>query len=459
MLTTALIIALAAGPKAPPGADVITYAPKVDGVTQLLPFFQAAGTRSLIFKPDTWAADAHPLINVNLLDKDALARSGIDGSAALSRSQLGDVVVGCVTVKDLEAYRAACDAKLARMGEVFHKTENGVTLHGSRDPLGRVLVAYAIAGRESCAIAGHGRSIDSQLPALMKLVNKPTTNPAISMATKVPGALQFIISTGTRHAVVALNAKELTLTADAKLKNLRLNELGGAGESPLARFAPAGMTVLRARFKKDDMPNIVEQLVRTFPGATALLPVAKKVAPHLTGNTAAVASHAKVTTGLRTKEARFFALKSAMVAEVDDVAAVQAELNALDGKSLATREGTVSVSLSGRFLIVANDGETKAKAEAALSNAAGKQAHGVEFVVDPRLVARGLQQVPLLEAVQSQELAGLVAAGSELGPLLLASKQLYGWLDSTGAQQHTARLTWELEAAAFAAPTTDGGVR
>lgn len=457
MLTTALIIALAAGPKAPPGADVITYAPKVDGVTQLLPFFQAAGTRSLIFKPETWAADAHPLINVNLLDKEALARSGIDGATALSRSQLGDVVVGCVTVKDVEAYRAACDAKLARMGDVFQKTENGVTLHGSRDPLGRVLVAYVLAGKESCAIAGHGRSIDAQLPALMKVVNKANTSPAITMASKVPGALQFIISTGSRNAVVALNAKDLTLTADAKMKNIRINEFAGAGESPLGKFAPAGMTVVRARFKKDDMPNVVDQLVRNFPGSSALLPVAKKIAPHLTGNTAGIASHAKVTTGLRTKEARFFALKMAMVAEVDDAAAVQAELNALDAKSLATREGTLLVSLSGKFLIVANDAETKTKAEAALANAAGKQAHGVEFVIDPRLVARGLQQVPLLEAVQSQELAGLVAAGSELGPLLLASKQLFGWLDSTGAQQHTARLTWELDAAAF--QSTDGGVR
>ncbi|MGV3624673.1 MAG: hypothetical protein ACO1OB_27890 [Archangium sp.] len=456
MLTTALILSLAAGPKAPPGAEMITFVPKVDGVTQLLPFFQAAGTRSLILKPETWAADAHPLINVNLLDKEALARSGIDGNAGLSRSQLGDVVIGCVTVKDLEAYRAACDPKLARMGEVFQKTENGVTLHGSRDPLGRVLVAYAIAGKESCAIAGHGRSIDSQLPALMKLVNKPTTNPAITMAAKMPGAIQFIIS-GSRHAVVSLNGKDLTVTADAKMKAHRMNEFAGAGESPLGKFAPAGMTVVRARFKKADMPHVVEQLVRNFPGSTALLPVAKTIAPHLTGNTAAVASHAKVTTGLRTKEARFFALKMAIVAEVDDVAAVQASLDTLDAKTLATREGTISVSLNGKFLIVSNDGEAKAKAENALANAAGKQAHGLEFVVDPRLVARGLQQVPLLEAVQSQELAGLVAAGSELGPLLLASKQLFGWVDSAGEQLHTAKLTWELDAAAF--QTTDAGVK
>lgn len=459
MLTSLALITLLATPKAPPGAEVITWVPKLDGVTPVLPFFEAAGTRSMILRADTWAADAHPLINVNLLDRDALLRSGIDGSAGLSRSQLGDAVIGCVTVKDPDAYRAACDAKLQRMGEVFHKTENGVALHGSRDPLGRVLVAYAISGKESCAIAGHGRSIDAQLPALTKLLTKPPTSPATTMAAKLPGAVQFLVSTGSRNAVVALTGKDLTLNADARMKNLRLASLAGPGESPLGRFSAPGMTVVRARFAKNELPAFTEQLVRGFPGGAALQPIAKAVAPHLTGNTAALFSHVRVTTGLRTREARFFALKSALVAEVDDVAAVTAALEKLDPKALQLREGTLTVSMQGRFVVVANDADVKARALAALANASGKQAHGVEFVVEPRLVAKGLQQVPLLEAMQSAELAGLVAAGSELGPLLLASKQVNGWLDSTGAQQHSARLTWELDPEAFKPPVHDGGVQ
>lgn len=449
MLTSLALITLLAAPKVPPGAEFVSYVPKLDGAEQLLPFFEAAGTRSTLLRPDTWAADAHPLINVNLLDREALARSGIDGTAALSRSQIGDAVLSCVTVKDVETYRRACDAKLARMGEVFQKTEGGVTVHGSRDPLGRVLVAYALLGRESCAIAGHGRSIDAQLPALMKMLTKPSTGPGLTMAAKVPGALQFIVPTGNTHGVVALTGKGLTLQADAKLKGTHMATFAGAGDSPLGKFSTPGMAVIRARVAKSEMPNIVERVVRTFPGGTALLPVARAIAPQLTGNTAALASHVRVTTGLRTKEARFFALRAAFIAEVLDAAAVQSELDKLDPKTLVTREGTLLVSMHGNFLVVANDVEVKTRAIAALANAAGKQAHGVEYVVDPRLVARGLQQVPLLEAVQSAELAGLVAAGSELGPLLLASERISGWVDSTGASQHTARLTWELEAAAF----------
>ena len=101
------------------------------------------------------------------------------------------------------------------------------------------------------------------------------------------------------------------------------------------------------------------------------------------------------------------------------------------------------------MLIVSNDPEVRARALTALKNAAGKQLHGVEFEVDPKLVAKGLQQVPLLEAVQTPELAGLVAAGTELGPLLLASERVSGWLDSASGV-HTSQLVWRLEAAKFA---------
>jgi hypothetical protein len=94
---------------------------------------------------------------------------------------------------------------------------------------------------------------------------------------------------------------------------------------------------------------------------------------------------------------------------------------------------------------------------AALASASGKQAHGLEFELDPKAVARGLQQVPLLEAVQAPELAALVAASTELGPLLVASAKLGGGLDST-AEGHVTKLTWLLDAAKFVDPVPDAGV-
>ena len=101
------------------------------------------------------------------------------------------------------------------------------------------------------------------------------------------------------------------------------------------------------------------------------------------------------------------------------------------------------------------DPDVRARAITALASASGKQTHGIEFVVDPKLVAKGLQQVPLLEAVQAPELAGLVAAGTELGPLLLASDRVSGYLDSAAGGVHTGRLVWQLDASKFA---PDAGV-
>jgi hypothetical protein len=455
MSLSLLLISVLAAPKAPTDSEMMVYLPKVDAVSQLLPFFNAAGSRAPLLRPESWRSQAHPLIEVDVTSKEALALVGIDSTTSLSNSRLGDTEVACVTISDVDKYRKAADAKLARLGEVFEKVENGVSVYATRDALGRVLAAYAVQGRDSCAISGHGRSVEKQLKLLAQTVQKPVTGPGVTFASKVPGVIQVLAPNGSQHGVVSLNAKDLVLTADAKAKGLPLAQLAGGGASPLGGFAANGMVVIRARVAKTQVPSLVEAAVKQFPGGAALLPIAREAAPLFTGNAALLLSHAKVTTGLRTREARFFALRSALIAEVSDPAAADALISKLDSKMLAFREGTISVTLEGSMLIVSNDPEVRAKAMTALKSAAGKQVHGVEFEVDPKLVAKALQQVPLLEAVQTPELAGLVAAGTELGPLLLASEKVSGWLDSAIGGVHTSQLVWRLEAAKFA---PDAGV-
>lgn len=445
-----LLISVMCAPKAPADSEVMVYLPKVEAVSQLLPFFTAAGSRAPLLRPESWRSQSHPLIEVDLTSKEALALVGIDATASLTSARLGDASVACVTLSDVDKYRKAADAKLARLGEVFEKTEGGVSVYATRDTLGRVLAAYSLHARDSCAISGHGRSVEKQFALLASIVQKPVTGPGISIASRLPGALQVIAPSGSQHGVVSLNAKELTLTADAKSKGLPLAQLAGGGASPLGAFATKGMVVVRARVAKTQVPSLVEAAVRQFPGGGSLRPIAREAAPLFTGNAALVLSHAKVTTGLRSREARFFALRSALVAEVSDPAAAAALLEKLDTKLLTFREGTISVSLEGAMLVVSNDPEVRARAVTALKSAAGKQVHGVEFEIDPKLVAKGLQQVPLLEAVQAPELAGLVAAGTELGPLLLASERVSGFLDSANGGVHTSRLVWQLEPAKFA---------
>lgn len=450
MSLSLLLISVLAAPKAPTDSEVMVYLPKIEAASQLLPFFNAAGSRAPLLRPESWRSQAHPLIEVDLTSKEALALVGIDAATSLTSARLGDASVACVTVSDVDKYRKAADAKLARLGEVFEKIEGGVSVYASRDALGRVLAAYSLQGRESCAISGHGRSVEKQFSLLAQIVQKPVTGPGIAIATKVPGVVQVLAPSGSQYGVVSLNSKELTLTADAKSKGLPLAQLAGGGASPLGAFATSGMAVVRARVAKTQVPSLVEAAVRQFPGGAALLPIAREAAPLFTGNAALVLSHAKVTTGLRTREARFFALRSALVAEVSEPAVAAALLEKLDSKLLTFREGSITVALEGSMLVVSNDAEVRARVVTALKSAAGKQVHGVEFEVDPKLVAKALQQVPLLEAVQTPELAGLVAAGTELGPLLLASERVSGFLDSASGGVHTARLVWQLEAAKFA---------
>ncbi|MDP1825217.1 MAG: hypothetical protein Q8L48_18305 [Archangium sp.] len=456
MIFSLLLISVLQAPRAPAEAEVVAWVPKLEQVNQLLPFFTAAGSRSVLLRPEAWRADAHPLIDVDVTSRPALALVGIDPGAGLTSSRLGDASIACVTVSDAEKYRKAADAKLARLGEVFEKVEAGVSVYATRDPLGRVLAAYVLHGRESCAISGHGRSVETSFPMLSRIVTKPAQGPGFVLAAKVPGVVQVIAPGGSQHGVLSLNAKDLALTVDGRSKGLPLAQLAGAGASPLGAFSTPGMAVIRARVAKAQVLNLVEQAVRQFPGSATLLPLAREAAPSFTGNAAVLVSHARVTSGLRTREARFFALRSALLVEVSDAVAVAALLAKLDPKALAFREGSLSVTLEGMVLVVANDAEVRARAVAALAKAAGKQGHGVEFEVDPKLVAKGLQQVPLLEAVQAPELAGLVAAGTELGPLLLASERVSGFLDSAGGGAHSGRVVWQLDEEKFVG---DAGVR
>jgi hypothetical protein len=453
MLHALLLISLCGAPKAPADAPVVGYVAALDKLSSLLPFFEKAGTRSVLLRPENWKTDAHALIDVDVTSVESLKAAGIDASGPLTRGQVGDATMSCVRIANLDAYRKGCDAKLARMGDVFEtvlKTDSGVSIYATRDPIGRVLAAYSVLGKDSCALNGHGRSVEALFPMLAKATARPATAAAWNQLSKVPGPLQLVVPGGATTGVAALNVKDLQLTLDARLKNAPFAQFAGGGASVLGAFRSSGaMAVFRGRVNKAQVPTLVEQVVRFMPGGAGLLPVAKQVAPYLTGNTALLLSHVKVSQGLRTREARLFALKGALLAEVSDAAAVKTLLDAIDGALLRFPQGTLSVTLEGTVLVVANDETARGRAVAALATASGRQAHGLEFDVEPKAVAKGLQQVPLLEAVQAPELAALVAASTELGPLLVGSERINGWLDSAPDATHVGKLEWLLDAAKY----------
>lgn len=449
MLLAATLTLLLAQPRAPAGAELVTHVPKLDGLPTLLPFFTAAGTRSVLLRPEGWRSAAHPVLEFDVTDPASLEAAGLDPTASLTLSRLGERQVSCVTLKDPTRYADASKARLERLGDVFTKQEGAVTLVGARDPLNRVLAGYVLAGKESCAMAGRGLSVEKQLPDLKKALGKPAKGPGFALASGLPGAAQVVVPTGSRFGAVTLTGDGLSLLANAKAKGLPLAGLAGAGVSPFAGFSPSGLAVVRVRVAKSAVAPLVRELLEEVPGGAALLPLVPTVAPLLTGNVAAYASRVKVTAGLRTKSARYFAVRHVLLAEVSDAAAAQALVDQARAAALKTKDGALEVGLEGTTLYLSNDAGAKDAALKALAAAAGKQAHAAEAVVDPKRLAEGLAQVPLLEALQAPELAGLVAAATELGPLLLASQRVSGWLDAAGPGQHRAQATWQLDAAKF----------
>lgn len=450
MLVSFLTLSLLGAPRSPAGAQTVSWVPRLEQVQGLAPFLRAAGTRSGLLRPEAWREYAHPLLSIDLLDAASVTQAGLDPAGELTRSDVDGFVVTCAAVADAAVHRDACAAKLKRLGEVSSRQVNGVTVTVAVDPLGRALGAFALQGKQACAMTGLGRSVEPRLALLAQAMTKPAPPTGQALLGELKGALVTFAEADGVVGVGSLSARGLAARLDVRARNLRLPTLANAGPSPFAGFAPAGAAALRYRLTKRAVEVVTAQAVQRLPGAEALAAVAPLVSAQLTGNAALLLSHVRVTGGLRTERARFFALRSALLLEVADAGAVQAALDALDPAKLAFREGTLTVSLHGRVLVLANDADVKARALAALEGAAGRQAHGLEVVVDPKLTAKALAEVPLLEAVRAPELAGVVAASAELGPLLLATERVSGWLDSAAGNRHLGQLAWTLDAAKFA---------
>jgi hypothetical protein len=235
------------------------------------------------------------------------------------------------------------------------------------------------------------------------------------------------------------------LTASARLSNLPSSSFAIAGASPFATLRPAGLATLRLRLRKEAMPAAIAALEARLPPGVSLGTTGAALARVLTGNVALFAHAVRVDSGLRTPEARFFALRFAALAETSEPAQVAQVLGQLDRRSLRRRGGSVELGLSGSTLWLANEPTARAAALAALGPPSGVQGHAVELSANPSAVARAMAQVPLFEAVQSPELAVLLAIATELGPALLHSASVTGWADPGPRSTARAQLTWVVE--------------
>ena len=455
MISTVLVAAfLSAAPKGLADADLITWAPKAGDVSSLLPFFARAGQGSVMVSPASWRESVHPLLEFDVTRPESISAVGIAVNEGLSLSVRGPVSVGCHGVSDGAAFEAACRRRLERFGTIFKSEAAGVVTLGARDGLNRVQAAVLIKGKEACAISASGQTIEKLLPEVLKQLGKPLSGPHVKAAAELPATQYFLFperpaAANARFkgwATLALAAKADTLTIDAKSKGAPISTLQGAGPSPFAALQVPGVATLKLRLAKDQLPGVFEQLFPSFPGGRTLTPVAKELAPHLTGNVAVVFSRVKVTSGLRSPTARFFAARFVVLAETDDPKSAQTLIESIDPKALAFKEGTLSAGLTRSIVMLSNDVEVKDSVVAALGKSTGAQKHGAELDVDPKALAKALAAVPLLEIVQSPELSGVLIAATELGPLLQMTNHVRGWLDSTSATTQRAQFSWALDA-------------
>jgi hypothetical protein len=429
-----LVVSLSANPP----IDLTTQIGKLSHLNQLKPFLDVASKHSNILQPQSLVGESYPLLAIDIFNEDSLAMAGISPDGALQHMKLNVISVGCVTLNDVAKHIQVAGAKLKTLGEMYSKKISGVPVQAARDSLGRVLAAYAISGQHACSIVGHGYSIEKQLPMLAQF----TSRPQVPVKPLKNGIVVSQVREG--DAVLTLNANQRTSTIDGRFTKLPLAHFETQGLSPFATFAPSGLLSLRTRLAQKDLSTLMLQVIPYFPHAELLQPKIKLVAPLLTGNVAAYVSKVKVTNGLLATDARFYAIHSTVLAETKNPAAAAKVLANLDKQQLQTKFGTLKIWVEGRFIVFSNDDETAKVALEAAKESAGIQKHGFEFVLETPLVAKAMMQVPLMEAVQSAELAGLLAAATELGPLLMASEKMEGYLDFEKLE-HVGHVEWSLQ--------------
>ena len=454
----------AAGPRGPADFDQVIYLPRLDKATLFSDFLRVGGERSVLLRSENWRESVHPLLRFDITRPETAANVGIDETMPLTLIFREDLEVSCVTLKNVERFTTACADRIKSFGVPFKTTEGGVTTVGSRDALDRVLAGYVLKGTEACAARQQGKSVEQPLKEIAKWLGKAPTGGSWKLLKDMPG-VGFLL---TQRAVVAMNADGLTANATAR-GDLPLQGLAGAGSSPYASLNTPALMVAKLRADPAaQQPYLDEIALRLAALCPACEPGAFKIAgrmlgPTLTGASVIVVARVKVVGSLRTDPGRFFSVRTAVFAEthspeaalkaVLELAQVRGArlLDGAGGVSILLKEGEVRVGVRGSHVFASNDPVVLEAAYKALPTESSPQVHAAELSVDPKLLAQALQQVPLMDAVQSTELAGALAAGAELGPLLLSTERISGWADAQRAY-----LSWKLKVPP--PPAKDAGI-
>jgi hypothetical protein len=468
MLSLVLATTLAAtpAPRALSSADTLVHIPRLDALGGLSTFLERAGREAALLRPAAWYAELHPFLSLDPRHPETLSAAGIDPAGPLTLSLGNTGRVSCSRLADPKAFLARAASALGAEGREVKPTTSGglTTVSVPRDMGGHA--GYALKGSEVCAFSsvssgfvddGSGKALLKQASQLVSRAARPDAR-----LSAVPGLLYLIIP--GQKLVMGVGASGTELRLEGSSAGLPLPAFQAAGPSPYGAMKPDGLLFSRAHVAPASVShavgNVSSRIQQVCPEcpSTQVDALTRAVARNLTGHTLLRVEEVKVTGSLRTPEARFFAPRQALAAELTDPAAVKAALAPLakfpgataleDGHALAVKGGTLLVRLSGRHLVVGNDEAATQALLATLPSQGAKRERAVDFTLDPKRVSRGLAQVSLMDVMKDKKLAGLFAIAVELGPLLGKSEHITGWLDSAPGNTHRFSLTWTLPPAA-----------
>jgi hypothetical protein len=429
----------------------VVWVPRVAGLSELKPFLDAAATLTAFARPESYQSELHPLMALDVFSQAALLGQGIDPTGSITISKRARETLTCLAISDAKKFAAAAELTLGRLGTPY-STNRGLTkIVATRDPLNRVQGAYSMVSGEACAVGERGGSVEVRFGELSRALTSAPPAAIARVGTATKGPLTFSLPHASTPVVFNFGAHDLALRGDFQTAGRPRYRLSGPGPSPFARFSPNGGVIIRARVAPRDLPAAIANLVRPFPGGAALDAVARPISNALTGNVALFVKQFTVRGALSSDRARFFTVKFAILAELSDVEGARRILSTLDRATLAFPEGKLEATIRGTMITLSNDAAARDAAFAGVEDASGAQSHGLEVSVNARRLAEGLAQVSLFEVAQVPELMGLVAVSTELGPLLMATKNLEGWAE-TSASSTKGQFTWTLDEEKFRTP-------
>lgn len=443
MLAALIFLAL---PPVGSAADTGAVTARLDSLQSFGAFMDRAAEKNVLFRRDSWREVIHPLVSVDFTRPETMTEVGIDPKGAGSYWTQGALNVVCVELSDPKKFEEKAKAKLKVYGAEWSMKSNGLQIIGAKDAIDRVQAAYVIKGRLSCSAAAPGQSAEKALPDLAKLV----ASGASAKGFNAKGEL--VVRSGA--VLAGLHANGLSLEAELKSAGLELGKIS-AGTSPYADAKAQGLAVVKIHTEPGQLAHLDRSAVQMIAQSLSLpsqvvQQSAAAMGEHLTGNLMLLVSRVQVTGTLRTAAGRFASMRQAWVAEAKSAADAE-ELKKMlaatpgaiaDGEGFSLRTG-VRAGVQGLHVWFSNDPDTLKTLLASIPEKAGSQKHGLDVEVDPKLLAKALSQVPLLDAVSDPNLAGLLAASSEAGPLLLITQRLALTADGENGA-HTGHLVWTL---------------